>query len=222
MALNYPDLYALFDAPIAELDCGKCCVLHNPRGVPFCCDIHHAVPVVYEDEWSYLGANTDLWFPWGGRTQAEERRLVDETPAGMRPLQCLGHLRCQREFRALSCRAFPFFPYITRDDRFIGLTYYWKYERTCWVISNLDVVSELYRGEFMEAFDEILMSVPGEWESYWSLSASMRRVFSRWKRAVPLLHRNGGTYKISPASGRLRRVNVRTFKKFGPYVDSSR
>ena len=217
MPVNYAGLYARFDAPIAAFDCGRYCAPYNPHRVPFCCDSHYAVPVVYREEWHYLRANTDLWHPWQGRTPAETRRLLDQIPEGMLPLECLGHKLCQRDYRAISCRAFPFFPYITRDDRFIGMAYYWKYEPTCWVISNLDVVSDAYRAEFFAAFDEILFSLPGEWENYWGQSVSMRRVFSRWKRAIPLLHRNGGYYKVSPRSGRLRRTDPEKLPKFGPY-----
>ena len=43
-------------------------------------------------------------------------------------LACQGPAHCQRPFRALSCRQFPFFPYITADDRFIGLAYEWEFE----------------------------------------------------------------------------------------------
>ena len=217
MPLDYANLYTRFDAPIAAFDCGVYCAPHNPRGAPFCCDSQHAVPVIYKDEWSYLEANTNLWHRWQGRTPAETQRLLDETPNGMLPVECLGHKLCQRAFRALSCRAFPFFPYITRDDRFIGMSYYWGYEKQCWVISNLAVVSAAYRTEFFAAFDEILFSLPGEWESYWKLSTNMRRVFSRRKRAIPLLHRNGGCYKVTPRSGRIRRVAVESTAKFGPY-----
>jgi hypothetical protein len=217
MTIDFADLYARFDAPIADLDCGRFCATYNPSGAPFCCDTRHAVPAIYEQEWVYLRANTDLWSPWQGRTPAEIRRLRDETPEGMLLLECLGHTRCQRAFRSLSCRAFPFFPYITRDDRFVGLTYYWGYEKTCWVISNLHMVSAAYRAEFIAAFDQLLMGIPGEWDNYWRLSANMRRVFSRWKRAIPLLHCNGNFYKISPRSGRMRRASLERLPKFGPY-----
>ncbi|HSQ17398.1 MAG TPA: hypothetical protein VLM83_06855, partial [Anaerolineales bacterium] len=53
-------------------------------------------------------------------------------------------------------------------------------------------------------------------------SSMMRRVFSRRKRAIPLLHRNGGAYKITPANGRMRRISSSFFPKFGPYQVAAR
>jgi hypothetical protein len=215
--IDYPKLYANFDAPIAAFDCGEHCAPHNRNAVPFCCDTHHAVPAVYKGEWTHLQTHTDLWHIWQGRSEVETRRLQEGTPESMLLLECKGHPMCQREFRALSCRAFPFYPYVTPDSWFAGLTYYWQFEDTCWVISNLQVVTQRFHAEFMTAFDEVLYRIPGELENYRALSTSMRRVFSRWGRAIPLLHRNGGLYKVTPRNGRMRRADVMRLPKFGPY-----
>ena len=80
-------------------------------------------------------------------------------------------------FVSITCRAFPFFPYITRDDWFIGMTYYWQYEYGCWVISNLQVVTPEYREQFIAAFEELFERMPQERESYRQYSTTMRRVF---------------------------------------------
>jgi hypothetical protein len=215
--IDFAGLYAQFDAPIAAFDCGERCAPHNERGVPFCCDTRHAVPTAYDAEWVYLQENTDLWHPWQGRSEAERKRLENETPDGMVLLECKGHLLCQRGFRAITCRAFPFFPYITRDDWFIGMTYYWQYEYACWVISNPAVVTPEYQAQFIAAFDELFERLPEERESYRQYSSTMRRVFGRWHRSIPLLHRNGKVYKVTPRNGRMRRVNVHRLPKFGPY-----
>lgn len=207
-AFDYVSFYARFDKPIAALDCGQICAQHNRSGAPFCCDTRHAVPTVYADEWEYLSSHTDLWHPWQGRTPAETRRVQEETPEGMLLVECQGHRLCQRNYRSITCRAFPFFPYITRDDWFIGMAYYWQYEYACWVISNLGVVTAQYKAEFFAAFDELFDRIPAEREGYRLLSASMRRVFGRWHRSIPILHRNGGIYKVTPKNGRMRRIEV--------------
>ena len=215
--------YDQFDAPIARLDCGGKCAPHNPSGKPFCCDICHAVPAAYQSEWAYLQPNTDLWHEWRGDecenslSSREKTRLRAETPASMTLLACLGPQRCQREFRALSCRQFPFFPYVSADFRFVGLAYEWEFESKCWVISNLGRVSARYREEFVRTYDRLFALFQDEFESYAAHSEEMRAHFLEQKRRIPILHRNGGVYLLSPASERMVRVEVGKLPKFGPY-----
>jgi hypothetical protein len=216
-------LYDQFDAPIARLDCGGKCAPHNPSGKPFCCDICQAVPAAYKSEWAYLAPNTDLWHVWRGDecenhlSTTERARLQDETPASMTLLACLGPERCQRDFRALSCRQFPFFPFVTADYRFVGLAYEWEFESKCWVISNLERVSARYREEFIRVYDYVFALFQDEFESYAARSEEMCLYFIERKRRIPILHRNGGVYLLSPASGRMIRVEAGKLPKFGPY-----
>lgn len=218
-------LYDDFNAPIAELDCGRKCAPYNPSGKPFCCDICHAVPTAYEGEWAYLQANTDLWYEWQAEQcveneaerQEELARLKDETPDNMVLMECLGPQACQRDYRALTCRQFPFFPYLTADYRFIGLSYYWEYEEQCWVISNLAEVTTEYRQQFVAAFDRLFDRMPEEMESYANHAEVMRAEFVRRRKSIPLLHREGGFYTISPSTERLRRTTAARLPKFGPY-----
>ncbi len=216
-------LYDGFDAPIARLDCGQKCAPYNPSGKPFCCDICHAVPAVYKSEWAYLLPNTDLWHTWRGDecenplSSRERARVKAETPESMILLACLGPDRCQRNFRALSCRQFPFFPYVTADYRFVGLAYEWEFESKCWVISNLSQVSARYREEFVGTYDELFVQFQEEFDSYAAHSEEMRVHFLEQKRRIPILHRNGGVYLLSPASERMARVEVGKLPKFAPY-----
>ncbi len=128
-------LYAGFDTPITELDCGQKCAPHNPSGKPFCCDICHAVPAGYISEWNTLKDATQLWHRYRGDECASEpgpepaRPVTNlDMPPGMLPLACLGPERCERANRLLSCRQFPFFPYVTSDYHFLGLAYDWEFE----------------------------------------------------------------------------------------------
>ncbi len=219
--INFRHLYDRFNAPMTAIDCGAKCVPHNPSGKPFCCDICHAVPAAYRQEWEYLRGSTDLWHVYrGDECGAEPVQAGDlqaETPEHMLLLACQGPARCQRNFRAVSCRQFPFFPYITRNDRFIGLAYDWTFENTCWVISNLGEVTEAYRQEFIRVYDELFSMGPEDYESYVTLSGEMREHFADRKRRIPILHRNGGYYLLSPLSEQLRKVKPEDFRRFGPY-----
>lgn len=214
-------LYDRFNAPVAPVDCGAKCAPQNPNGKPFCCDICQAVPVAFHQEWAYLQVNTDLWHEWRGdecpSDPSDPASLLSETPEHMLLLACQGPAHCQREFRAVSCRQFPFFPYITSDDRFIGLAYDWRFEATCWVISNLGAVTEEFRHEFVRLYDELLAVWEDEFISYANLSEEMREHFVAQKRRVPILHRNGGYYLLSPGSERLQRISPERLRRFGPY-----
>ena len=216
--LNYVGLYAAFQAPIAALDCGMRCAPHNERGVPFCCDTRHAVPTAYQSEWEYLQANTDLWHLWQAEDEHQTQTLRAQAPDGQVLIECLGHTLCQRNFRSFTCRAFPFFPYVNLQGDFICLSYYWDYEDRCWVISNLDRVTPQYVAAFVKTYDALFARWPEERANFRHYAIVMRRIFGRRRRAIPLLHRNGGCYKIAPRNGRMRRVPVEALPKFGPYL----
>ena len=217
-------LYAHFDAPITALDCGQKCAPHNPSGKPFCCDICHSVPAAYHSEWQYFQANTNLWHAWHAdecaqamQTEVERQAIEAETPDSMLLLACLGPQACQRQYRALSCRQFPFFPYVSADYRFLGLTYDWFSVDTCWVISNLDQVSPTYREEFIAIYDQLFAWFDDEFEHYAYHAQRMRTHYLSRRTRIPILHRNGRNYLLSPGSERLYRVDASQFPKFGPY-----
>lgn len=207
-------LYSDFDAPIIpHIDCGQMCAPRNPDGKPFCCDICHAVPAAYKSEWNFLQNNTQLWHTWRGDECknisdpiTERARLSVETPESMVLLACKGPTECERQFRALSCRQFPFFPYVTADYRFIGLAYEWEFEGKCWVIENLNVVSAKYRAQFIATFDRLFALFDQVFDDYAQYSDEMRKVFVARKRRIPILHRNGNNYLLSPGSDKMSRM----------------
>jgi len=219
---DFARLYAGFQAPIAALDCGQKCAPYNEGGVPFCCDTRHAVPTAYTAEWDYLRAHTDLWHRWQADDPAETRRLEAETPPHMVLIACRGAEHCQRDFRAITCRAFPFFPYFDSQGRFLGLSVYWEYADRCWVISNLQVVSRRYRQQFIATFERLFDLLPDERVTFQHHSAVMREVFRQRRRRIPLLHRDGSACLISPRSERLQRVPVGQLPRHGVYAIAAR
>lgn len=210
-----------FNTPVVPFDCGLKCAPYNPGGKPFCCDICHAVPSAYHQEWAYLKHNTDLWHLWRGdeciANPEDPAILVDETPETMVLLACLGPDHCQREYRSFSCRQFPFFPYITSDYGFLGLAYNWEFEETCWVISNLDQVSVAYQREFIEFYDDFFSTWPHELDHYALRSKQMRKFFIAQKRSIPILHRDGGCFLLRPINERLRSIDPERLPRYGPY-----
>jgi hypothetical protein len=214
-------LYDSFEAPVTDFDCGLNCAPHNPSGKPFCCDICQAVPAVYNQEWDYLRPSTNLWHTWRGDECVENPEdpagLLSETPENMLLLACLGPADCQRPYRALSCRQFPFFPYVSSDYRFIGMAYEWEFEQTCWVISHLEAVQPRYRQEFIAAYDWLFSNWVEELESYQLHSEDLRAYFLAQQRSIPLLHRDSGTYLLDPTNEHLRRTLPERLSRFGPY-----
>lgn len=218
---DFKEIYKNFSEPINQLDCGQKCAPHHPKRIPFCCDISTAIPAVYQDEWRYLRQNTDLWHVWSDEVSKtknlEPNLLIKDLPDNMILLACKGVMYCQREYRSLSCRQFPFFPYITDDFRFLGLAYDWIYENQCWVISNLDQVSDKYRSEFVSIFDELFNDWPEEMESYAIKSEEMRLIFHQRRQRISILHRNGKNYLLSPSNERLYLSPISKLRKYQPY-----
>ena len=219
--LFFRSLYDLFDAPVTDIDCGEECAKHHPGGIPFCCDICHAVPVAYRSEWHYLQAHSSLWHEWRGdecpQDVTDPGELRAQTPDHLCLLACQGVTACQRNYRAVSCRQFPFIPYLTSDYRFIGMTYDWSFTSSCWVISHLDRVQPAYRSGFFTAFDRLFETWLEDMDSYIDLSEEIREHYQRLHRRIPLLHRNGHDYWISPTSGRISRCSASQFPRFSPY-----
>jgi hypothetical protein len=216
--IDFAQLYLKFNAPIVALNCGEKCSPHNEHGIPFCCDIHHAVPSAYIEEWEFLRSRTRLWSLWQGEERSDVQFLKEQTPEGQVLIACLGHTHCERENRSITCRAFPFFPYITLSEDFIGMSYYWEYEEQCWVISHLSAVVENYRTEFFSAFDHLFSRFPKDKEAFHYHSKRMRRAFGRQKRLIPILHRDGGDYLLIPHDGSMQPISLDRMAKFGPYA----
>ncbi len=214
---DFEILYQGFDAPIAALDCGRKCAPYNEGGIPFCCDTRHAVPTVYLEEWAYLSSKTDLWHLWQSDDPQETVHLQAETPDGQVLVACLGHTACQRNFRSLTCRAFPFYPYLDSRGTFLGLSYYLEYADRCWVANNLQVVTPTYVRQFVTTYERIFVHYPQEHENFAAHSAHTRQICFQKRRRIPLIHRNGRVYQISPRSERLRCVHPADLPRYGPY-----
>ncbi len=214
---DFKSLYSNFSLPISDADCGGYCAPYNERGIPFCCDIQQAVPTAYVSEWDYLQQNTNLWHLYLDESPDIAEDLISKVPDCQLLLACRGAAYCEREFRALSCRSFPFYPYIARSGEFVGLSYFWEFEDRCWVVSNLGSVSMDFHTQFIKTYEKIFELMPEEKERYRGFSSIMRQVFGRKHRVIPVLHRNGSWYKITPRNGRLRRISAQRLPKFSYY-----
>ena len=214
---DFSKIYQMFSAPIAQkLDCGRYCAPLN-GGQPVCCTTHNAVPVADNTEWRLLKQRTDLWHKFKP-FDAETRAIVNDLPKSCTAIECKGAAFCERDNRTLACRAFPFYPYFTRERTLFGLAYYWTFEDRCWVISNLGAVEPDFVREHIAAYEYLFAKDEDEEQAYVDNSADMRRVFSRWERDIPLIGREGGFFKVEPKSGgRIIKAQFDEFKPLGPY-----
>lgn len=212
---HFQQVYDRFQASISRYDCGKKCAPLN-GGEPVCCTTEAAVPIAHNSEWQLLKSRTDLWHPFKP-IDAATRQIVKETAADCKAIECKGAAFCERDNRTLACRAFPFFPYITREGEFVGLGYFWEFEDRCWVISNLRIVNRKFVKEFVAAHEYLFEQDPQEKEYAENHSATARRVFSRWKRFFPLIGRDGGYFKVLPHGGGIVKARLSEFRAHGPY-----
>jgi len=211
----YSRMYDAFQAPVCRVDCGRKCAPHN-NGQPVCCTTEHAIPIVDKREWQLLRSRTKLWRPYRP-VGADGRQVVEDLHADCRAIECKGAAHCERDNRSMSCRTFPFFPYITRQGEFAALAYYWTFEDRCWVMSNLGVVERDFVRQFITAYEMVFEHEPLEFESLKEHSAAMRRVFTRWNRIIPLIGREGGYFAVEPRTHIIRPATLDEFPKHAPY-----
>lgn len=215
---HFGAIFKKFTANVSRFDCGKYCAPLN-GGSALCCDTENAVPVAHKAEFTWLKSRSDLWRryvpPKGDKSG---KQIVAELPDNCTAIACKGVRHCERENRSLSCRAFPFFPYVTKEREFVGLAYYWNFEDQCWLISNLKVIEKPFIDEFVVAMERVFELDPEEFDMFRDHSAYMRRVFTRQKRAIPILGRDGKCYKIKPGSdGKIVPAKLSEFGPLGPY-----
>jgi hypothetical protein len=211
----YRRIYERFTAPVSQFDCGRKCAPHN-GGTPVCCSTEHAVPILDKAEFALLKTRTDLWRAYKP-TDAEGRAIVADMHEETCAAECKGAAHCERENRTMACRAFPFFPYITRENEIFGLSYYWVFEDRCWVISHLEIVTPEFVRDCLAAYEAIFAEDRLEYDVNRDQSAAMRRVFTRWNRVIPLIGRDGGSFVVEPRTHKVRPARPDEFPRHGPY-----
>jgi len=215
--ISFEDLYKVFSKPLADLDCGEKCGPYNDYGVPVCCDIQLLIPAAYDEEWTYLSKSTDLWHLWQGDQEGDFEDLQKSLQSGQVLLECLGHQRCQRPYRSITCRAFPFYPYLSSRGEFMGLAYYRDFRDQCWIISNLDAVRQDYIKEFQGAYQRLFEIYPETWTGFLEFSAYMREQISKAGEDLILLGFSGIFYLVNPSTEEISEINADDLESFGPF-----
>ena len=214
---TFKELYQEFSLPLSGIDCGEKCGPFNDYGVPVCCDIKLVVPSAYDLEWEYLQAETELWHLWQGSGAIEQEELIQDVQPGQQLLQCLGHQSCQRSYRSITCRAFPFYPYLDRAGNLLGLAYYREFRDQCWIISNLSVVTAEYKEQFHRTFEKLFQRYPDTKENFLHFSGYMRGQVADAGENLTLLDFSGRVFRVNPISEQVREISYRDLENYGPF-----
>ena len=85
------------------------------------------------------------------------------------------------------------------------------------MMSNLEIVDKKFVQEFIATYEALFVKDPSEFTTYVDFSASARRVYSRWKREIPLLGREGELLIVEPSSGNIRPGKKKDYPKIAPF-----
>lgn len=78
------------------------------------------------------------------------------------------------------------------------MAYDWHFEEKCWVISNLDLVTNQYREQVICTFDKLFALFQDEFESYAVRAEEMRDAFAKKGREFVILLRKGDFGMVDP------------------------
>lgn len=85
------------------------------------------------------------------------------------------------------------------------------------MMSNLEIVDRTFVEQFIATYEALFIKDQSEFTTYVDFSASARRVFSRWKRKIPLLSREGALLIVEPSTGEIRPGKPKEFPKVAPF-----
>src|SRR5260221_2632957 len=85
------------------------------------------------------------------------------------------------------------------------------------MMSTLEIVANPFEEQFLAPYEALFIRDPSEFTTYVDFPASARRVYSRWKREIPLLGRQGELLIVEPSSGDIRPGRRRDFPKANPF-----
>ncbi|OGJ86583.1 MAG: hypothetical protein A2487_11715 [Candidatus Raymondbacteria bacterium RifOxyC12_full_50_8] len=173
--INWERLYGMFTAPVIEGDCSVLCA-HENRGVPPCCSIRRHVPMLFKEEFAWLMKKTRMWSP---------KRALFSNHHAIMFCACKGVRECDRHYRSLSCRFFPFEPYMDDRGRFLGATWMYSVEKTCPLVGSApEKVNQAFIDQFVRVWTKLFLVYHEEYEFYRAESRKLREAFARIDRNV--------------------------------------
>jgi hypothetical protein len=115
---------------------------------------------------------------------------------------CKGHLQCERDNRSLSCRTFPFEPYLDHDDAFVGIVLSRDFAGLCPLITGDHAFRPDFIAQCCAMWREMFAADADERAFYAGCSRTLRRQYGRDGSPIPVFHEGGIT--AFPTSRRRR------------------
>ncbi|MBT3351331.1 MAG: hypothetical protein HOC91_17105 [Nitrospinaceae bacterium] len=187
---DFKELYREFESAPSVFDCGKKCSPFND-GEPFCCDSGWVVPIAFPEEWAYLEKKTNLWHEFRPRNSDEFDLMEEIDQEESVFIECRGVKFCERDNRSISCRTFPFEPYLDTKGNFIGIVYNRVMADKCYLVDRHSAVTKGFIKTFMRFFEKFFVMLPSERELYLEQSRIYRNQMSRKKLPLVVLTEKG-------------------------------
>ena len=106
-------------------------------------------------------------------------------------IECRGVKFCERDNRSISCRTFPFEPYLDTKGNFIGIVYNRVMADKCYLVDRHSAVTKGFIKTFMRFFEKFFVMLPSERELYLEQSRIYRNQMSRKKLPLVVLTEKG-------------------------------
>lgn len=186
--------FSLLTEEITDYDCGELCK-DKKSGLTYCCQVQHAVPLLYKNELSHLQKKGDLWAEWKPGNK-DDKELKETAGKDQVFCECKGQQYCIRDQRSISCRTFPLEPYIDRRGVFVGLTFIKDFTTrdadTGRIKCPLTRRKKDIRLEFIDShflfWEKIMLRRPEEYETYVDTSKTLRRERDRTGKSFEILY----------------------------------
>ena len=175
--------YRLLSVRMTDFDCGSKCAPEND-GVPYCCDREQVTPVLFSDEYRWHRERGAFWKKMPIKTK-KDKKLVEETCTYNVFSVCPGVKSCRRILRSLSCRMFPFEPFLDEEGAVIGLVYQDGENEHCPLVGKpRRLYNQAYIRNAIRVWQELVDTFQEEKEMYLRESRRRKRLATRTGKSL--------------------------------------
>jgi hypothetical protein len=172
--------------PLTKLDCGTLCKSQN-NGVPFCCDVSNAIPLLYKKEFRLFKSRTNLWNVWKPGNK-KDAKLLEDLASDIIFCECRGVKFCERENRSISCRTFPFEPYFDKRELMVGLVFNYDFIGKCPLTTKKNYIPQSTIDQHFNFWLEFTSMKEDELDCYVENSKTLRRRRGQTKKEFKIFY----------------------------------